>query len=50
MTPEESVLYQSFLKVGARKKEMMFLEDEDEDLIVENAHAGASQTRSPHNE
>lgn len=38
MTPDESVLFESFLNAGPRKKEMMFLEDDD--LIVETLAPG----------
>jgi integrase len=38
LTPEESILFETFLKAGARKKELMFLEDDD--LIVETLAPG----------
>jgi len=38
MTPEEFVQFETFLKGGPRKKEMMFLEDDD--LIVETLAPG----------
>ena len=38
MTPEEEVLFQVFLKTGLRKREVMFLEDDD--LIVDTLAPG----------
>ncbi len=37
-TPEEAVLFETFLKAGLRKQELMFLEDDD--LIVETLGPG----------